>query len=55
MALNLPRLRRDTALLDSQGKPTMQLQIWWSEIVGAVEANEAAIAALDARITALEP
>ena len=55
MAIRLPRLPRDVALVDATGRPTVDLQRWWQSVVEAVEANEADIAALDARVTALEP
>ena len=55
MALKLPRLPRDSALVDKNGYPTFKFQLWWAEFARSIEtaydslaANVAAIAAAQA-------
>lgn len=53
--VKLPRLPRDVPIVDADGRPTIDFQRWWQRTVERIEAQDAAIVALDARVTALEP
>ncbi len=51
MALTLPTLPRGVALVDKDGMPTTQFQVWWQSVTRAVETQEAL---QDATIVALQ-
>lgn len=40
MAFRLPRLPRDTALVDALGKPVLVFQRWWQSVMEKIEAQE---------------
>lgn len=46
MAFKLPRLPRDIELVDKTGRPSIRFQTWWQSVVQAIEAQEAAQAAI---------
>jgi hypothetical protein len=41
MALRLPRLPREVAIVDKEGKPGQSFQRWWQSVVEKIEAQEA--------------
>ena len=51
----LPSLPDRSPMFDANGYPTLQTRVWWQSVQRAYQVQDAAIAALDARVTALEP
>ena len=48
MAFLLPRLPRNTALIDKNGYPTQAFQMWWQTFAKNIESEVGALAAADA-------
>lgn len=51
----LPALPDRSPMFDKDGYPTLQTRVWWQSVQRAYRVQDTAIAALEARVTALEP